>query len=70
MGECYSIFGSRWRTPNVNSYQGDGEVDETLVGDVQQDGKRVRDTTNSVVAIAVEIIQPKIRFKTQNPALS
>ncbi|MEK7826754.1 MAG: IS1595 family transposase, partial [Thermodesulfobacteriota bacterium] len=38
---------------------GDVEVDETLVGGVQQGGKRGRGTTKSVVAIAVEIKQPK-----------
>lgn len=38
---------------------GDVEVDETLVGGVQQGGKRGRGTTKSVVAIAVEIKRPK-----------
>ena len=38
---------------------GDVEVDETLVGGVQQGGKRGRGTTKSVVVIAVEIKQPK-----------
>lgn len=38
---------------------GDVEVDETLVGGVQQGGKRGRGSTKSVVAIAVEIKQPK-----------
>jgi transposase-like protein len=35
------------------------EVDETLVGGVQQGGKRGRGTTKSIVVIAVEIKQPK-----------
>lgn len=38
---------------------GDVEVDETLVGGVQQGGKRGRGATKSVVAIAVEIRRPK-----------
>jgi transposase-like protein len=38
---------------------GDVEVDEALVGGVQQGRKRGRGTTKSVVAIAVEIKQPK-----------
>ena len=38
---------------------GDVEVDETFIGGVQQGGKRGRGTTNSIVAIAVEIKQLK-----------
>ena len=37
----------------------DVEVDETLVGGVQQGGKRGRGATKSVVAIAVEIKRPQ-----------
>jgi transposase-like protein len=35
------------------------EVDETLVGGVQHGGKRGRGTSKSVVAIAVEVLEPK-----------
>jgi len=38
---------------------GNVEVDETLVGGIQVGGKRGRGTTKSIVAIAVEIKQPK-----------
>lgn len=38
---------------------GDVEVDEALVGGVQEGGKRGRGTTKNIVAIAVEIRQPK-----------
>ena len=38
---------------------GEVEVDETLIGGIKQGGKRGRGTTKSVVAIAVEISQPK-----------
>ena len=38
---------------------GDVEVDETLIGGVQQGGKRGRGSTKSVVVVAVEIKQPK-----------
>lgn len=38
---------------------GEVEVDETLIGGVQQGGKRGRGTTKSIVVIAVEIKQPK-----------
>lgn len=38
---------------------GDVEVDEALVGGVKQGSKRSRGTTKSIVAIAVEIKQPK-----------
>lgn len=38
---------------------GNVEVDEALVGGVQEGGKRGRGTTKSIVAIAVEIRQPK-----------
>jgi transposase-like protein len=34
------------------------EVDETLIGGVKQGGKRGRGTSNAVVAIAVELIEP------------
>ena len=53
----------RFRVAMVNvehkQLSGDVEVDETLIGGVQQGGKRGRDTTKSVVAIAVEIKQPQ-----------
>jgi len=53
----------RFRVAMVNAERkqlsGDVEVDETLVGGVQQGGKRGRGSTKSVVAIAVEIKQPK-----------
>lgn len=53
----------RFRVAMVNverkQLSGDVEVDETLIGGVQQGGKRGRGTTKSVVAIAVEIKQPK-----------
>lgn len=35
------------------------EVDETLVGGVKQGGKRGRGTTKSIVAIAIEVLEPK-----------
>jgi transposase-like protein len=35
------------------------EVDETLVGGVEQGGKRGRGSTNSIVVVAVEIKEPK-----------
>jgi len=38
---------------------GEVEVDETLVGGIEQGGKRGRGTSKSVVVIAVEITQPK-----------
>jgi transposase-like protein len=38
---------------------GDVEVDETLVGGVEQGGKRGRGTSKCVVVIAVEVRQPK-----------
>jgi len=38
---------------------GNVEVDETLLGGVQQGGKRGRGTSKSIVVIAVEIKQPK-----------
>jgi transposase-like protein len=38
---------------------GNIEVDETLVGGVEQGGKRGRGTTKSIVAIAIEIKEPK-----------
>ena len=58
-GRCYSVFEWLWWTPNVNRYQATWEVDEALVGGVQEGGKRGRSTTKSIVAIAVEIKQPK-----------
>lgn len=38
---------------------GDVEVDETLVGGVEHGGKRGRGTSKSIVAIAVEVLEPK-----------
>ena len=38
---------------------GDVEVDETLVGGVKRGGKRGRGSTQCVVVIAVEVLQPK-----------
>ena len=35
------------------------EVDETLVGGVEQGGKRGRGSTNSIVVVAVEVKEPK-----------
>lgn len=35
------------------------EVDETLAGGVKQGGKRGRGTTKSIVAIAIEVLEPK-----------
>jgi len=35
------------------------EVDETLVGGVEQGGKRGRGTTKSIVVIAIEVLEPK-----------
>lgn len=35
------------------------EVDETLIGGVKQGGKRGRGTTKSIVAIAIEVLEPK-----------
>lgn len=53
----------RFRTAMVNAERkplsGEVEVDETLVGGVQQGGKRGRGVSKSVVVIAVEIKQPK-----------
>ncbi len=53
----------RFRVAMVNAERkplsGDVEVDEALVGGVQEGGKRGRGTTKSIVAIAVEIRQPK-----------
>jgi len=42
-----------------NALTGEVEVDETLVGGVQQGGKRGRGVSKSIVVIAVEIQQPK-----------
>lgn len=42
-----------------NPLMGEVEVDETLIGGVKQGGKRGRGVSKSVVAIAVEIKQPK-----------
>lgn len=53
----------RYRVSTVRSEReqlsGTIEVDETLVGGVEQGGKRGRGSTNSVVAVAVEVIKPK-----------
>jgi transposase-like protein len=53
----------RFRVAMVNKERkqlsGEVEVDETLVGGVQQGGKRGRGTINSIVVIAVEIKHPK-----------
>jgi transposase-like protein len=53
----------RFRVAMVNverkQLSGDVEVDETLVGGVQQGSKRGRGSSKSVVVIAVEIKQPK-----------
>lgn len=53
----------RFRVAMVNSERkqlsGIVEVDETLIGGVQQGGKRGRGAIKSVVAIAVEMKQPK-----------
>jgi len=53
----------RFRVAMVNAERkplsGEVEVDETLVGGVQQGGKRGRGVSKSVVVIAVEIKQPQ-----------
>ena len=53
----------RFRVTMVNVERkpllGEVEVDETLIGGVQQGGKRGRGVSKSVVIIAVEIKQPK-----------
>ncbi len=53
----------RFRVAMVNverkQLSGDVEVDESLIGGVQQGGKRGRGATKSIVAIAVEISRPK-----------
>lgn len=53
----------RFRVAMVNAERkplsGEVEVDETLVGGVQQGGKRGRGSSKSVVVIAVEVRQPK-----------
>jgi hypothetical protein len=53
----------RFRVAMVNSERkrlsGTIEVDETLIGGVQQGGKRGRGAMKSIVAIAVEMKQPK-----------
>ena len=53
----------RFRVAMVNKERtplsGEVEVDETLVGGVQQGGKRGRGSLKSIVVIAVEIKQPK-----------
>jgi transposase-like protein len=53
----------RFRVAMVRSERerlsGDVEVDETLVGGVEHGGKRGRGSAKSVVAIAVEILEPK-----------
>ena len=62
LGTSYRVAWSmlqRFRVAMVNNERkqlsGDVEVDETLVGGVQQGGKRGRGATKSVVVIAVEI---------------
>ena len=42
-----------------NQLSGEVEIDETLIGGVQQGGKRGRGSSKSVVVIAVEIKRPK-----------
>ena len=66
MGISYRVAWTmlqRFRVAMVDSERkqlsGDVEVDETLVGGVQQGGKRGRGTTKSIVVIAVEIKHPK-----------
>lgn len=66
MGISYRVAWTmlqRFRVAMVNSERkqlsGDVEVDETLIGGVQQGGKRGRGTTKSIVVIAVEIKHPK-----------
>lgn len=53
----------RFRVAMVDSARkplsGNIEVDETLVGGVKQGGKRGRGTTKSIVAIAIEVLEPK-----------
>ncbi len=53
----------RFRVAMVRSERerlsGDVEVDEALIGGVEHGGKRGRGTSKSVVAIAVEILDPK-----------
>lgn len=53
----------RFRVAMVRSdrthLSGDVEADETLVGGVERGGKRGRGTTKSIVAIAIEVIEPK-----------
>ena len=53
----------RYRVSMVRSEReqlsGTIEVDETLVGGVEQGGKRGRGSTNSVVVVAVEVKEPK-----------
>lgn len=53
----------RFRVAMVDSERrqlsGNVEVDETLIGGVQQGGKRGRGSTKSIVVIAVEIKHPK-----------
>jgi transposase-like protein len=53
----------RFRVAMVRSERerlsGDVEIDETLVGGVERGGKRGRGTSKSIVAIAVEILEPK-----------
>lgn len=53
----------RFRVAMVNAERkrlsGEVEVDETLIGGVQQGGKRGRGTTKSIVVIGIEVLQPK-----------
>jgi len=65
LGTCYRTAWAilqRFRVAMVRSEReklsGLVEVDETLVGGVKQGGKRGRGTSNAVVAIAVELMEP------------
>jgi len=49
----------RWYVANGNDCRETVEVDETLVGGVEQGGKRGRGTSKSIVVIAVEIKESK-----------
>jgi len=66
LGTCYRVAWTmlqRYRVAMVRAERerlsGDVEVDETLVGGVEQGGKRGRGTSKCVVVIAVEVRQPK-----------
>jgi transposase-like protein len=65
LGTCYRTAWAilqRFRVAMVRSEReklsGLVEVDETLIGGVKQGGKRGRGTSNAVVAIAVELMEP------------